>query len=83
MEEERVEGAGRVAALLRQMADGVDARRIPVGRRLVSCGDDLVATVQVPTDADGRALVIGVHFTGGSKPLPVVALEEELAHPGG
>jgi len=83
MEDKRVEGAGQVAELLRQLADGVESRLIPFGDLLVRCEDDLVATVQVPSEADGRALMINVHFSGGSKEFPVVALEEELAHPGG
>jgi len=83
MSEQRVRGATDVAALLRTIADGVDARRISVGDRIVPCQDDLIAVLQVPSEADGRALIINVRLTAESKTLPVIALEEELAHPGG
>ena len=83
MERTRVDGAGEVAALLRRMADGVDAHKVPMGDRVIPCQDDLVAVVEMPHVIEGRLLVINLHLSGETRAMRAVALEEELAHPGG
>jgi hypothetical protein len=83
MDRERVEGAHQVAALLEQMAAGIELGDIPIGDRHILCHDDLAAIVEVPDVVDGGPLLINVRLAGSGSLGKSLVVEQELSHPGG
>jgi len=82
MKQERVEGLGDVAALLRRMAGCIESGTIPIGADQIPCRSDLIATVEAPDGEEGSVLVVSLRLTGERGPRPLT-LQGELSHPGG
>ncbi len=76
-------GHAAVANLLRHLADGAEAGTILLNGRLISCPADLTAIVEVPRADSCEEIVISLRLAGGRLAGRPVALEEEMAHPGG
>ncbi len=83
MDSVQATGSQAVATLLRHLADGAEEGTILLSGRLISCPADLTATVEVPHADSCEEIVISLRFAGQRIAGRPVALEEELAHPGG
>jgi hypothetical protein len=82
MERVRAEGLTSVASLLRKMADEIEAGAVTFADRVVRCSPDLTAIVDLPVN-DGEVLVVTLRLSATSDLRRPLAVEEELAHPGG
>ena len=82
MAHEHAEGRTEVAGLLRRLARDIDRGVVQVGASLVPCREDLVATVDAATGEPTGSVIITLQ---GSEQAHArhIALEGELAHPGG
>ena len=83
MSQIRAHGTAAVTALLRQMADDLDAQPARLAGVGVAAPSDVAAVADVTLDEPPAAIVVDVRIAvipEHHEPLPV---EQELTHPGG
>ena len=72
-----------LVALLRTMGDGVERGYLDVGGERISCSDDLTAVVSSSSRRYSREVSVTMRFAAEPDRLRSMAIEQELAHPGG
>ena len=78
-----VQGITDVGVLLRTMADGVERGELEVGDERICCSDDVTAVVSSSSRRYSTEVSVTLRFSAQPDRLKFIAVEQELAHPGG